>query len=59
MKEEIASLINKPPRPERIDTVNKARAYKKFVEETKKQLVKRLSETQLLSIYAKLQEYHR
>lgn len=59
MREEIASLINKPPRHERIDTIQKARAYKKFVEETKKQLAKRLSETQLLSIYSKLQEYHR
>jgi hypothetical protein len=58
MKDQLTQLLNRPPRPEAIQTVQQAREFKKFHATATKKLVKKLSETELASLYTETLKWY-
>ena len=58
MKEQLIQLLKRPPRQEAINTVQAVRDFKKFHAAATKQLAKKLTETQLTSLYSETLKWY-
>lgn len=58
MKNLIAGLLKRSPRPDAIQTVQAVREFKKFHADATKKLAKKLSETELASLYQQTMKWY-
>lgn len=52
MKDQLINMLKRPPRPDAIQTTRQAQDFKKFHASATKQLAKKLTDTQLSSLYS-------
>ena len=58
MKEQITQLLKRPPNPAAIQSVQAVREFKKFHAEATKKLAKKLTETELSSLYQQVLRWY-
>lgn len=59
MKEQITQLLKRPPNPAAIQSVQAAKEFKKFYAEATKKLAKKMTDTELLSLYQQTMRYYK
>ena len=59
MKEQITQLLKRPPNPSAIQSVQAAKEFKKFYEQATKKLAKKMTDTELLSLYQQTMRYYK
>jgi hypothetical protein len=58
MKEQIIQMLKRPPRPGVIQNVQQVREFKKFHASATKRLAKKLSDTELASLYSETLQWY-